>query len=233
MGSINNGNVEPFRGFGHIAFNTNDVYTSYDNLSAKGIKFQKGPNDGMMKGLSFALDPNNYWIEICDRKQNKTFFDDIEYNLSQTMLRVKDPIKSLDFYTNKLGMTKVAEAHIESGQFSVYFLSSHIAQNEIENKSMDQRWQYMKESFYPFLELTHNWNTEKDDDFKYHDGNQEPKGFGHIGFLTNDLDQTCADLQEESLPFHKLPNDGKMKGIAFALDPDGYWIELIQRGIKF
>merc|ERR1712228_850080 len=72
---INNGNVEPFRGFGHIAFNTNDVYASYDNLSAKGIKFQKGPNDGMMKGLSFALDPNNYWIEICDRKQNKTFCD--------------------------------------------------------------------------------------------------------------------------------------------------------------
>ena len=26
--------------------------------------------------------------------------------------------------------------------------------------------------------------------------------------------------------FQKRPNDGKMKGIAFIKDPDGYWIEI-------
>jgi len=28
------------------------------------------------------------------------------------------------------------------------------------------------------------------------------------------------------VPFVKKPNDGKMKGIAFIQDPDGYWIEI-------
>merc|ERR1712039_1004056 len=145
----------------------------------------------MMKGLSFALDPDGYWVEICERNQAAAHQFADEYNLSQTMIRVKDPIQSLDFYTNKLGMTHVADAHIDAGKFSVYFLSSHIKKNEVENMIMmgmtkHERWQYMSSSFHPFLELTHNWGTENEDDFKYHDGNQEPKGFGHIGFLTDD-----------------------------------------------
>jgi lactoylglutathione lyase len=27
--------------------------------------------------------------------------------------------------------------------------------------------------------------------------------------------------------FVKRPNDGKMKGLAFVKDPDGYWIEIL------
>ena len=251
---INNGNVEPYRGFGHIAFNHDDVYKSYDDLVGKGVKFQKAPNEGRMKGLSFALDPDGYWVEICDRKPNKDFTNNIEYNLSQTMLRVKDPVKSLDFYCNKLGMKKVCESHIENGQFSVYFLSSQIDKRiDLKNKTEEEKWGIMKESFHPYLELTHNWvcimfiiydilfecdveyiqGTEKDDDFKYHNGNVEPRGFGHTGFLVNDLDKTCELLQGEDVLFHKLPDEGKIKGIAFAIDPDGYWIEFIQRGVAF
>lgn len=30
------------------------------------------------------------------------------------------------------------------------------------------------------LELTWNYGTEKDADFKYHNGNDQPQGFGHI-----------------------------------------------------
>jgi hypothetical protein len=28
----------------------------------------------------------------------------------------------------------------------------------------------------------------------------------------------------------KKPDEGGMKGLAFAKDPDGYWIEIIKRG---
>ena len=31
------------------------------------------------------------------------------------------------------------------------------------------------------LELTHNWGSESDDSFQTHNGNSEPKGYGHIG----------------------------------------------------
>ena len=28
--------------------------------------------------------------------------------------------------------------------------------------------------------------------------------------------------------FHKKPDEGRMKGLAFALDPDGYWLEIVE-----
>jgi len=33
------------------------------------------------------------------------------------------------------------------------------------------------------LELTHNWGTESDPNFKTHNGNEEPKGYGKYTFL--------------------------------------------------
>jgi lactoylglutathione lyase len=30
--------------------------------------------------------------------------------------------------------------------------------------------------------------------------------------------------------FVKKPDDGKMKGLAFITDPDGYWIEILNAG---
>ena len=41
--------------------------------------------------------------------------------------------------------------------------------------------------FQPVLELTHNHGTENQEDFKYHNGNDDDagqgRGFGHTGFL--------------------------------------------------
>ena len=41
------------------------------------------------------------------------------------------------------------------------------------------------------LELTHNWGSEEDPNFKAHSGNEEPKGFGHIGFAVPDVEVAC------------------------------------------
>ena len=44
-----------------------------------------------------------------------------KYTFAQTMMRVKDPQKSLRFYRDLLGMTLLAESH--HGDFSLYFLA--------------------------------------------------------------------------------------------------------------
>lgn len=77
------------------------------------------------------------------------------------------------------------------------------------------------------LELTHNWGTENDSNFTYHDGNQEPRGFGHIAFKVPDVAKACERFEQLGVIFQKKPSDGSMKSIAFIKDPDGYWIEIL------
>ena len=43
------------------------------------------------------------------------------------------------------------------------------------------------------------------------------------------LEDACARLEGLGVPFQKKLTDGRMKNIAFALDPDGYWVELIDQ----
>ena len=38
----------------------------------------------------------------------------------------------------------------------------------------------------------------------------------------------CDRFEKLGVDFVKKPDDGKMKGLAFIKDPDGYWIEILQ-----
>ena len=51
-----------------------------------------------------------------------------------------------------------------------------------------------------------------------------------MGFLVTGLNAACDYLVKEGVDFKKKPSEGTMRGIAFAYDPDGYWVELIERG---
>ena len=77
------------------------------------------------------------------------------------------------------------------------------------------------------LELTHNHGTEKQDGPVYHDGNSDPRGFGHICVSVPELEAACARFEQLGVPFQKRLQDGRMKHIAFIKDPDGYWVEII------
>jgi lactoylglutathione lyase len=52
---------------------------------------------------------------------------------------------------------------------------------------------------------------------RYHNGNDQDegqlRGFGHIGFLVDDLDAACAELEKEGVLFKKKPTDGNMRGM--------------------
>lgn len=234
----NNGNEEPHRGFGHIAVACDDVHAACSELEKKGVAFQKKPDEGRMKGLAFVKDPDGYWIEVISRDPTSPAFSGPSpppFSLAQTMLRVKDPHASLAFYRDLLGMRVVAVKHFSD--FSLYFLAQPAALPPSLLPSLpsdpedEAGWALMKQLPGPVLELTHNHGTEGQAGFSYHNGNTDPRGFGHVGFLCDDLEEACAMLDKEGVAFQKRPSEGSMRGLAFAKDPDGYWVELVGRGL--
>ena len=149
-----------------------------------------------------------------------------EFVFNQTMLRIKDPKRTLKFYTEALGMTLVKRLDFTEMKFTLYFLASIPPQSH-SDWSNDNNQRLVQTFGRPaMLELTHNWGDESDDSVSYHSGNEEPKGFGHIGFAVPDIDVACKRFESLDVEFQKKPNDGSMKGIAFIKDPDGYWIEI-------
>ena len=120
-----------------------------------------------------------------------------------TMLRVGNLERSLDFYTNVLGMKELRRKDYPDGRFTLAFVG------------------YGDESSNAVIELTHNWDTET-----YDIGN----GYGHIALGMENIYTACDAIREKGGKITRAP--GPMKHgkteIAFVEDPDGYKIELIQ-----
>jgi len=149
-----------------------------------------------------------------------------DFVFNHTMLRIKDPKASLDFYTRVLGFTLVRKRDFDEAKFSLYFLVlvNDPAQIPAEEPARGQ-WLLSQRGV---LELTHNHGTENDAGFAYHHGNSDPRGFGHICVSVPDVEAACARFEQLGVAFQKRLTDGRMKDIAFIKDPDGYWVEILQ-----
>ncbi|XP_026164043.1 lactoylglutathione lyase-like [Mastacembelus armatus] len=147
-----------------------------------------------------------------------------DYMMQQTMLRVKDPARSLDFYTRVLGMTLLQKIDFPSMHFSLYFLGYENRSDIPASISERTAWTFSRRGT---IELTHNWGSELDGNLSFHNGNKNPRGFGHIGIAVPDVDAACRLFEEQGVTFVKKPASGLMKGLAFIKDPDGYWIEIL------
>ncbi|XP_057528036.1 lactoylglutathione lyase-like isoform X2 [Amaranthus tricolor] len=146
------------------------------------------------------------------------------YIMQQTMFRIKDPKISLDFYSRVLGMSLLKRLDFPEMKFSLYFLGYEDSSSAPSDPVDRTVWTFGRKAT---IELTHNWGTEGDPEFKgYHNGNSDPRGFGHIGITVDDIYKACERFEQLGVEFVKKPDDGKMKGIAFIKDPDGYWIEI-------
>ena len=124
--------------------------------------------------------------------------------LLHTMVRVGELQRSIDFYTQVLGMRLLRKSDYPGGRFTNVFVG------------------YDDESKAAVLELTHNWDTKS-----YDLGN----GYGHVAIEVEDAYKACDDVRSRG---GKVTREaGPMKHgttvIAFVEDPDGYKIELIQR----
>ena len=151
-----------------------------------------------------------------------------DFVLNQTMLRIKDPKLSLAFYQDVLGMTLLDTFDFPDMEFSLYFLGYPSSDIPTDQAARTQ-WIFEQSAL---LELTHNYGTEDDSEFAHHNGNSEPRGFGHIGISVPDVYSASERFEAMGVPFVKRPDDGTMRGLAFIQDPDGYWIEILSsRGL--
>ncbi|EEP76326.1 lactoylglutathione lyase [Uncinocarpus reesii 1704] len=226
--TVANGNTEPHRGFGHIAISVDNIELACKRLEDAGFPFQKKLTEGRMRHIAFVKDPDGYWVELIRRTDESvaagvTSTDPKSYRLNHTMLRVKDAEVSLRFYQETMGMELVKESQNESAKFNLYFLGYPGSNPPVKKDASNPvaEWEGL-------LELTWNYGTEKQEGRVYHDGNSEPQGFGHICISVDDLDAACARFESLNVTWKKRLTDGRMKNVAFILDPDGYWIEVIQ-----
>ena len=146
-----------------------------------------------------------------------------DFVMNQTMLRIKDPAKSVPFYEEVLGMTLLERFDFPDMAFSLYFMG-YPGGPIPEDATERAKWIFDQPAL---LELTHNHGTENDPDFSHHNGNDEPRGFGHIGISVPDVYTACERFDQLGVEYVKRPDDGNMKGLAFIKDPDGYWIEIL------
>lgn len=126
--------------------------------------------------------------------------------LLHTMLRVRDLDASVAFYTKLLGMKELRRNEVPGGRYTLAFVG------------------YGDESSTSVLELTYNWDQAE----PYALGD----AFGHLAVGMPDVYKACADLKAAGA---KITRDaGPVKHgttvIAFVEDPDGYKVELVQRG---
>ncbi|HXP01874.1 MAG TPA: lactoylglutathione lyase [Luteibacter sp.] len=145
---------------------------------------------------------------------------------NHTMIRVRDLDVSLDFYTRVLGFTPVYRHVYAEAAFTIVYLVLLGDRSVIpDDDEARKRWVLSQPGV---LELTHNHGTETDADFAYHNGNSEPRGFGHLCVSVPDVNVACARFEELGVTFQKRLSDGRMRHIAFIRDPDQYWIEILQ-----
>lgn len=119
-----------------------------------------------------------------------------------TMIRVGDLQRSIDFYTQILGMALLRQKDYPDGKFTLAFVG------------------YGDEKDNTVIELTHNWETDS-----YDLGN----GFGHLAIEVDDVYAATELIRSRG---GKVIRDaGPMNAgttiIAFVEDPDGYQIELL------
>lgn len=119
-----------------------------------------------------------------------------------TMLRVGNLERSIQFYTEVLGMKLLRQKDYPDGKFTLAFIG------------------YGDESENTVIELTYNWGVES-----YNLG----EGYGHIALEVDDVYQAADQIKQRGGKIIREagPMNAGTTIIAFVEDPDGYPIELI------
>lgn len=122
-----------------------------------------------------------------------------------TMLRVGNLQRSVDFYTKGFGMTELRRRDVPDGKYTLAFVG------------------FGNEDSNTVIELTYNYGTESYD---------MGTAFGHLAIGVPDVYAATEKLRSVGAKVTREPGPVKFGAtvIAFVEDPDGYKIELVQRG---
>jgi len=122
-----------------------------------------------------------------------------------TMLRVGDLDRSVGFYRDVLGMRLLRTTDRPEQKYSLAFVG------------------YGDESQGAVLELTYNYGVDRYD---------LGTAFGHVAIEVDDAMAACEAVRAKggNVTREAGPVKGGSTVIAFVQDPDGYKIELIERG---
>lgn len=121
---------------------------------------------------------------------------------AHTMIRVGNLDRSIEFYTEVLGMQLLSRNDNEEYKYTLAFLG------------------FGPKDTHPTIELTYNWGQED-----YNHGN----AFGHMAIEVEDVYKACDDVKANGgqVTREAGPVKGGTSVIAFIRDPDGYQIELV------
>lgn len=123
-------------------------------------------------------------------------------------------------------MTLISTHTPPSQQHTLYYLAYRPAPSSTSSTSASDTTTPFPTS-EGILALKHIHGTETKEGFRYHSGNDAPQGFGHVCISVDDLEAACARLDEKGVRWKKRREEGRMREIAFLLDADGYWVEVI------
>ena len=125
--------------------------------------------------------------------------------LLHTMLRVGDLQRSIDFYTRVMGMKLLRTTDRPAQKYTLAFLG------------------YGSNPDHAELELTHNHGVERYD---------MGTAYGHLAIEVPDAHAACEHIRANGgqVTREAGPVAGGATVIACITDPDGYKVELIQRG---
>jgi lactoylglutathione lyase len=124
-------------------------------------------------------------------------------SLIHTCYRITDIDRSVGFY-NALGFKEIGRIPIRDEAINVFM--------GLPDDGPEPR-----------LELTYNFGVDSYD---------LGTGYNHIAITTQDLDGTLQQLSEQGIEPEKPPYTIREGGnrLCFVRDPDGYRVELIERG---
>lgn len=234
-----------------IGFTVEDLTAFCHELESGGVRFHKKLADLHGKAAQ-VYDPTGYIIEITQHGGRAALSSSPLQPLGhpvlgkpifhETRLQVHHAAdKIIHFYQTHLEMKLVYQEDVADGSTKYHFATIPSGAHLVADLKSEAARDAARDASATLLVLHHHAastaGTDATTAAAAAAGGAAPAptlrpGYGHIGFLTDDLDPTCDEMDAAGVEFTKKPLQGKMRGLAFIKDLDGYSIEVIQRGLN-